>query len=245
MSSFSFAVDSDFQFANRKIRSGKERHIDSIINDPGLDFLVTCGDLTQNSSSQDFDQFLEQIYKPLKRSGILLKACLGNHDVDKYFWPPQFAKKMVRDSAWEILTRWGIPNKNLENWFTKKYGSRYYHFLHKGVRFVCLDLYPTAEIRSWMEKEVPNDLPIVVYWHFNVKGPYSVPEWWSKQDRRETFELLSKYDTLCVLVGHYHSTYRYKYKGIQVIVSGGPEYVKITLSPLTPLNRIQIELVRV
>jgi len=227
--SFTFAVDSDLHFV--PIRKEKQFNADRII-DAKPDFLIVSGDLTERgtdgespccfikSGKDNLTPFIEEYYNKITENHIPIYLCPGNHDN----WVP-----------------WPYIYKPVIDFIEKKKGLRY-SFNHKGLHFVCCGIYPDSDTLEWLKKDLKNvSSPIVLFFHYNINGPYST--WWARDkdedeeikiERQVAFyEVIKDKDVKMILTGHWHanniSNFEPK-KGVKIptIVTGGKGFALCT-----------------
>jgi outer membrane protein assembly factor BamB len=95
----------------------------------------------------------------------------------------------------------GATRENLHLLFGSG-GPTYYSFDYGGVHFVIFDLYTDIKTElSWLKNDLslqPEDRPIIFFQH--------------QPTDKKILELLSQYNTIATVTGHYHHTRNYLYK---------------------------------
>lgn len=210
-----FVHDSDLHYTPRGLRPEKKSNPQKIIElDP--EFVIVTGDLTENGYDGksigcfqyggDEDQLspLNREYvKGLEIQGISVYLCAGNHD---------------RGRKW-------IPYKPVQKYVKERHGGLKYSFERCGIKFICCGEYPKD--LKWLKKELVNDQPMFIYFHFNLVGKYS--DWWSNKEKEKFYQVIKYYSNLqAIMVGHRHSSQIHtEWKGITVIRSAGRGFTLI------------------
>ncbi|MFQ5729925.1 MAG: metallophosphoesterase family protein [Waddliaceae bacterium] len=220
---YRFVADADFQIGSDSQLVRKEGHIEQMISmDPQPDFLITPGDLTHHARTcsywflyqDELGDFIKTIVDPLEAAGMDVFVCAGNHD----------------------------EKSGMIDWIKKREGGERYTFLYAGLRFICCGLYPDKDTVEWLQT-ISTDRPVVAFWHYNVSGPFSADpgalggQWWSEEERDAVFDvLLSRFDTRAVIVGHWHHSKLYEYRGIPVAVVGGRKFCVVDIDSSNNLS---------
>jgi len=106
----------------------------------------------------------------------------------------------------------------------------------------CLEVYPRGKILDWLKKDLqkrreeietratPRPVPVVMFFHFNLHGPYS--DWWTEEQKEDFYKIIEPHkDRIAFLaVGHLHSTYTATWKGIPQVNGSGTNLVKVDVS---------------
>ncbi|WP_367607814.1 metallophosphoesterase [Legionella sp. W05-934-2] len=195
--------------------------------------------------SDELSAFKKLVVEPFKKAEMPDFETIGNHDVTQTNWGRFFGflAKQTENLVNQIpgvsveIPRPNIPRQAFSDYIKHRYGGTCYYRTVGDINVVSLGLYPDKKALAWMEKNVPTDKPIVVFWHYNVSGPFSVEgsfggPWWTKAEREKAFAILNnKFQTLAVIVGHYHATDTYRFETIPVYVVGGGQYLELTIDP--------------
>lgn len=195
--------------------------------------------------SDELTAFKQKVVKPFTEAGLDDFQSVGNHDVPQTNWSnflgflsrqTEKAIKTVSNRNVDIPTP-NLPRQAVTDYIKNRYGGEFYYRSLGAINVVSLGLYPNQKALSWMDKNVPKDKPVVLFWHYNVKGPFSVEgsfggPWWSKNEREYAFDFLKKnYHSLAIIVGHYHTTTGYKFQDIPIFVVGGGQFLELKIEP--------------
>jgi len=221
-----FIHDSDLHYGKRgaKPRENKEDH-PSTIAASKAQFVIVTGDLTDNGydgascgcinyggKSDQITPLLENYVHPLEEAGKEVYLCVGNHDRGKK------TLGIFRHSPIKHIIR-------------KRHNSVKYTFRKGDLLFICCGECP-SDI-PWLKRKLKNlDQPTIIFFHFNLEGPYS--DWWSKKQKDAFYNAIKDYNILAILVGHHHITKVTTWRGIRVIASSN-RYSVITYNPFSGL----------
>lgn len=238
-------LDSDPQFLyvenENKVRIGlhkgmyESNTVNKIINlceTNDITAVITAGDLTDhgydnknsclccrpNGEHDETSGFIEQYYKPIKNINNNLLLCAGNHDTYTTF----------------------PYRKPIFNFIKREYGDLYYSKIINGVLFCCCHIYPTRDIRNWLDNQLKqNDKPTVIFFHYNLTGEYS--DWFPENDKNEFLTVINKYknNIMCILTGHWHTSNQSNWNGFKTFIASSFETGLITLNTDTKECSIQ------
>lgn len=113
--------------------------------------------------------------------------CIGNHDTYTQKW-------------------WG--EQDPAEYVKKRHGGLYYMKKCNNILIFSLSIYPNKKRTNWFkDKLAKTSEPFVVFFHYNLKGPYS--DWWSDNEKDNFLTVLNKHKKRCVFIaeGHHHSSY--------------------------------------
>lgn len=166
--------------------------------------VIITGDLTENGGKEEWALF-EAMYGRSGSGGPLKFPVFeadGNHD---------------RVRNWVVREQ-----------IAKRHGGRFYSFDWDDLHLICLGEAPDAAGIEFLKKDlqaVDREVPIVLYLHFPLLGPFS-ENWWSRQDGPAQLEkAIEGYNIVAIFHGHYHASGAYRWKGIDVYNVGSPKYI--------------------
>ncbi len=187
-----------FQFAwytDIHIGAGTESGFQQVINNINsmkdeLDFAFATGDLTEKGLNAEFTQ-----YKGYANSIQLpVYNIPGNHD-----------------------TKWSESGLQA---YKSTIGPLYFSFNHKGFHFIGFNSgtpmkggygYFDPDHISWLENDLANlpdsTMPVIFATHFPIDVG-GIPNYW------KVLDILKRYHTVFVIVGHGHSNVKYDFEGI-------------------------------
>lgn len=120
-----------------------------------------------------------------------------------------------------------------KNWFVreqvaKRHGGRFYSFDWGDLRLVCLDEGPDDsgfEVLTEALAGVERDVPLILYFHYPLLGPYSDDQWFGRGDFRQRLaRVIRGRRVLGLFHGHYHATGAYRWEGFDVYNVGSPKH---------------------
>ena len=120
-----------------------------------------------------------------------------------------------------------------QNWYVreqvaKRHGGRFYYFDLGDLRLVCLDEGPDdtgLQVLAEALAGVAPDVPLVVYFHYPLRGPFSDDHWFGRGDYRQRLaRALRQRRVLGIFHGHYHATGAYRWEGFDVYNVGSPKH---------------------
>jgi hypothetical protein len=165
--------------------------------------VLMAGDLTDHGLAREWKQFAA-VYGRDGTDGLLrypLYEGTGNHDRHVPLLRP------VLDAV------------------RRRHGGLTYSWDWADVHLVCLDEYPDAANRRWLERDlaaVGRHRPVVIYFHFNLVGPFS--QWWPQREKEAFARAIDGYNVVGIFHGHFHWSGRYAWKGRDVYNVGSPRH---------------------
>jgi hypothetical protein len=215
-SELTFIVTADTHLGAKGMEAANRRIVDQMNRLPGKPWpsplggrvasprgVLIAGDLTDNGTATEWRLFAS-LYGLTGRDGLLRFPVFegtGNHD------------RRLR----------GLPI--VPAMVARRHGSLLYAFTWEGVRFLNLDLYPSRHAITFMQKDLrklPDTTPLVIYFHYNLVGPYS--NWWSDREKKAFATALTGRNLLAMFHGHYHADGHYRWEGHQVYNVGSPRH---------------------
>jgi hypothetical protein len=121
-----------------------------------------------------------------------------------------------------------------KNWYVreqvaKRHGGRFYHFDFDDLRLICLGEGPDDSGLELLAKAlggIARDVPVVIYFHYPLEGPFSDEHWFGRGDFRQRLaRVLQGARVLGIFHGHYHASGAYRWHGMDVYNVGSPKYV--------------------
>ena len=167
--------------------------------------VLIAGDLTEDGTESQWRQFVE-LYGLTGKDALLrypVYECSGNHD--RYTLAGRPVLKGVRERHRSLTYSWDFDD----------------------VHIVCLDEYPDRDNCRWLAKDlaaVGRKLPVVIYFHYAILGPYSGPRWWSQREKDRFRETIEGFNVIAIFHGHYHGSQRYQWAGYDVYNVGSPKH---------------------
>jgi cytolysin (calcineurin-like family phosphatase) len=163
--------------------------------------VLVTGDLTDNGHLDEFALF-EQHYGLTGQDGRLrfpVFEAIGNHDVN--------GTSPIKERA------------------KVRHGGINYSWDWEGVHFACLDMYPDAATRAWLEADLralARGRPVIVFFHYALEGRLS--HGWDGADKDAFAEVLAEHNVLAVFHGHTHRDGFYQWRGWPVFRPGAPRH---------------------
>lgn len=183
--------------------------------------VLMAGDLTDNGRMSEWRTFVK-LYGLTGRDALLkypLYECTGNHD------------------------RIALLIRPVLDGVRKRHGRLEYSWDWQDVHIVCLDNYPDAATCRWLKRDlaaVGTLRPVVIYFHYPLKGPFSGPEWWRQSQKQAFGAAIDGYNVIGIFHGHYHGSLHYRWEGYDVYNVGSPRHschsfavVRVTDSTMT------------
>lgn len=227
---FYFAVNSDFGCSSGKISPKKNGHLMKLISEFNISFILSCGNITQTGSSSELDTFLKNIYIPLERHGKEMFLSVGRQDVETVNYYFSFLRYVTSEQMWENICHYLPTEKSVLNWITKQYWGEKYSFLRGGIRFVSLGIYPSIEVSDWLQINVPNDSPLILFLQKDIEKECS------DEEIKYVKNILEKrFDTLAIFNSE-NGDEKYKFGDIDVYPSGGTKFPIICVSKAKIIN---------
>jgi cytolysin (calcineurin-like family phosphatase) len=211
---FTFFVGSDSHFGAAGMVEVNRALIEQMNALPGTEYppqvggrvevprgVLFTGDLTDNGLLEEFDWF-EKMYGRTGKDALLrypVFESIGNHDVNST-----------------------SPIKERQK---ARHGGINYSWDWEGVHFACLDMYPDAVTRAWLDADLrplrPGH-PIVLFFHYSLEGRWG-GGW--RQDEKDAFAAaLAGYNVLALIHGHEHRSGHYSWRGFPVFRPGAPRH---------------------
>lgn len=160
--------------------------------------LLVTGDLTEWGRVEEWEPFLATYAK----CNVPVFEVIGNHDKVHGPW--------VGDQV------------------AKRHGGHFYAWSWDDVRFVALGEAPDDEGLAFLAKELDGlerDVPLVVYFHLALLGPWSTDNWFADGDYKERLaKLLEGRNVAAIFHGHHHATGHYLWHGIDVFKPGAVKH---------------------
>jgi hypothetical protein len=160
--------------------------------------LVVTGDLTEEGLPDQWRRFLD-VYDHLP---FPLYEMVGNHD-NMHDW-----------RVWDETTT--------------RHGGRWYSWDWDDLHLVALAEAPDDGALAWLEKDLAqyeDDVPIVVFFHRALMGPWSTANWFNDGTYPERLAaILEKRKVLGIFHGHHHARGHYVWHGIDVYKPGAVKH---------------------
>jgi len=211
---FTFFVGSDSHFGAEGMVEANRALIEHMNALPGTEYpsqiggrveeprgVIFTGDLTDNGLLDEFAWF-EKMYGRTGRDALLrfpVFESIGNHDVN--------ATSPIKERQ------------------RARHGGINYSWDWEGVHFACLDMYPDAATRAWMEADLgtrPAGQPVILFFHYSLEGRYS--GFWGAEDKEAFAASIAGYNVLALIHGHEHRTGHYAWRGHPVFRPGAPRH---------------------
>ncbi len=166
--------------------------------------LLLTGDLTEDGEDWQWRAFVRD-YGLNGGDGLVrypVFECYGNHD--KHY-------------DWFVLDR-----------VRERHGGKRYAFDWDDLHLLSLGEAPDDEDIAWLSRDlasVGHERPILVYFHFPLRGRFSDDNWFGRGDYREKLaRALEGYNLVAIVHGHYHATGRYRWHGFDVYKAGAAKH---------------------
>jgi hypothetical protein len=152
--------------------------------------VLISGDLTERGNPWQWRHFV--LFYGLNGGDGLLDYPVfeghGNHD---------------KAEGWHVLDR-----------IRERHGDTYYSFDWDDLHVVCLGEAPDERAIRFLTKDldgVGKERPIVIYFHFPFRGPYS-DNWFNRDGHPERLlDTVKSYNVIAFFHGHYHASGRYRH----------------------------------
>lgn len=204
-----------------------------------LDLLICPGDLTDHGADgskmclcckkdqlgNEYDALITEYITPIKDMGIDVKICPGNHDVWKWTYPKVSILKYIRDTYGGTYSWFNVDN------------SGCYKFIHKGITFICMGVYPKN--LDWLKKNLPANKsdPLVIFYHYNTNPAEPWSDWWTDLEKSAFYDTIVSYNIKLLINGHCHTTKTGTWRDIPyVLCANKPIVVEVFGEDLTVLN---------
>jgi cytolysin (calcineurin-like family phosphatase) len=153
--------------------------------------LLVSGDLTNDGDGWQWRHFVA--YYGLNGNDGLLRYPVfeghGNHD---------------KHHSWYVLDR-----------IRERHGGTNYSFDWDDLHLVCLGEAPDDAALVWLSGDlasVGRERPVLVYFHFPLRGPYSLDHWFGRGDYKTRLKrTLAGYNVIALFHGHYHASGFYRW----------------------------------
>lgn len=167
-----------------------------------LDFILVAGDLTNHGTRDELAVYLDFFH------ALPVYATIGNHDLVN-------GTRVVSHHLKKTL---GATYRR------KRWRNGYYFFVHKGVAFYSLGLYP-RNLR-WLQRNLPRNtsVPVVFFYHFNTLAGEPMSDWWLAGQKRKFYQAIKDYRVLLIVNGHYHNSGINYWQSIPVVRASGREF---------------------
>lgn len=210
-----FACESDLHFGQSGT-SIKPFSVGKLINENAkqkIDFVICDGDLTDTASDgcccsksvNELSNYIDNYVAPLEINGIQVKATIGNHDINRQKHPCANVMKYIRNK-YNATYSWTDPDM-----------SGCYSFMHNGVQFISLGVYPKN--LNWLKSVLPVDRknPIVIFYHYNTYKNEPFGDWWTETEKLAFYDIIKNYNVLTIVNGHWHTSCITDWNGIRII----------------------------
>jgi predicted MPP superfamily phosphohydrolase len=212
----SFIAASDFHFGFGNVEASHARLVESVNQIASVRYppylaksvghaevgavrgLIVTGDLTEWGTKPQWELF-NQYYGANGRVSVPVFEVIGNHDRASGTYVDE-----------QVAARHG--------------SQRYYSFHWEGLHMVALNEAPGDEGLDFLERDLnalPAGVPILVYFHLALAGPWS-KGWWfldgGYPDRLE--KILRGHNVAGIFHGHHHVTEHYMWRGFDVYKPG-------------------------
>ena len=101
-----------------------------------------------------------------------------------------------------------------------RHGGRFHSWDWDDLHVVALGEAPDDEGLSFLARDLANvdpDVPVVLYFHLALEGPWSNGNWFADGDYKERlFATVARHDVVGIFHGHHHATGHYRWRGIDV-----------------------------
>jgi 3',5'-cyclic AMP phosphodiesterase CpdA len=105
-----------------------------------------------------------------------------------------------------------------------RHGGKPYAWDLDDLHFVALGEAPDDDALAWLARDlarVDSDVPLVVYFHLALLGPWSTGNWFADGDYKERLaKLLEGRCVAAIVHGHHHASGRYAWHGFPVYKPG-------------------------
>jgi hypothetical protein len=105
-----------------------------------------------------------------------------------------------------------------------RHGGKAYAFDLDDVHFLALGEAPDDEALTWLAKDLDRlekNVPLVVYFHLAILGPWSTGNWFGDGDYKERLaKILEGRCVTAIVHGHHHASGHYAWHGFEVYKPG-------------------------
>ncbi len=117
-----------------------------------------------------------------------------------------------------------VPGPWVEEQVAKRHARRFYSWDWDDLHFVSLSEAPDDEGLAFLRDDLAQlepGVPVVIYFHFALEGPWSTDNWFSKGDfKTRLAKTIEKSHVIAIFHGHHHANGHYKWHGIDVYKPG-------------------------
>ncbi len=168
--------------------------------------LLIPGDLTEDGKESEWEQFSSfyglDPHSAQSASGLPVYECIGNHDLHEGTY---VSKKVAA-----------------------RHGGKYYSIDYGDLHIVNLNAAPDQKGLNWLLRDLAatgRERPVILYMHYPLLGPWSHSWWgWNTRVTERFAEIVSGFNIVAILHGHYHVTGCYKWRGIDVYNIGSMKH---------------------
>lgn len=164
--------------------------------------VLVAGDLTDWARPEEWARFVAFYGKTGKEGALRLPVfeVIGNHD---RIYPGAFS---------------------IEEQVVLRHGGRFYSWDWDDLHVAALGEAPGDDALEWLRRDLDAlepDVPVALYFHRCLAGPYSTDNWFGDGDYRERLaSLLAGRNVVGIFHGHHHATGHYVWHGIDVYKVG-------------------------
>lgn len=199
----------------------------SDVNNPFIRYLCMCfcvrearGEKVKHLKNQ-LKELKELHVNPLKQACKDVLMCIGNHD---------------------SLIQWWTGFNPVHNYVKKEHGSLVYAKEINGIIVYSLSEWPTKKNVEWLSRQLDShSKPFIVFFHYNLQGPYS--DWWKNKEKDRLAKVLEPHKGRNVFIaeGHFHSSYVKRWNGFMEINGAGDQAicVDVTLKDSGEIESVQ------
>lgn len=162
--------------------------------------LLVTGDLTEWGRVEEWQRFVAY-YGLHGREGLLrmpVFEAIGNHD--------------------RVHGPW------VEERVVERHGGRFYSWDWDDLHVVSLGEAPDEEGLAFLRNDLARyagDVPVVLYFHFPLEGPWSTGNWFGDGDFRDQLKkTIAGHRIIAIFHGHHHATGHYRWNGVDVFKPG-------------------------
>jgi 3',5'-cyclic AMP phosphodiesterase CpdA len=160
--------------------------------------LVITGDLTEWGTTAEWERFLVFYRGPDARLRLPVFEMAGNHDAD----PGPYVRERVAERHGAQPYAWDWDDLHLVAFGEAPNDG--------GLAFLAADL-----------AKLERDVPLVLFMHFPLEGPWSTGNWFGDGPYRERLaRLLEGRNVVGIFHGHHHQRGHYVWHGIDVVKPG-------------------------
>lgn len=189
------------------------------VSNPFVRYLCMCVCIRRRKGesvdrySDELPRFKRMFMNPVEKKIGNVLLCIGNHD---------------------SLTQWWTGCNPVYEYVKRRHGGLVYEKeVAGGILVFSLSEYPDARAVSWLKdrlnRQYAKDRPFVVFFHYNLEGPYS--DWWKDSEKEAFYKAIEPHkDRLAfIAVGHVHWTKLSEWRGIRVVNGAGEGLIRLTV----------------